>query len=44
MTEQVVRLSAKEKQSLEAKLALPLRPGTGQLGRGIRLYGNYFQV
>lgn len=39
-----VRLSAAESQSLESKLALPLRPGTGSLGKGIRLHANYFQV
>lgn len=44
MTDQSARLSAKETQSLETKLALPLRPGTGQTGRGIRLHANYFQV
>ena len=38
------RLSINEKQALESKLALPLRPGTGVLGKGIRLFANYFQV
>lgn len=38
------RLSAKDLQILETKLALPLRPGTGVVGKGIRLYANYFNV
>lgn len=38
------RLSNAEKQSLETKLALPLRPSPGTLGKGIRLFANYFQV
>lgn len=38
------RLSAKDLQILETKLALPLRPDTGAVGKGIRLYANYFSV
>lgn len=45
MTEtSVPRLSPSELQNLETRLSLPLRPGTGAAGKGIRLYSNYFQV
>ncbi len=37
-------LSAAEKESLETRLALPLRPNTGVLGRGVKLNANYFTV
>lgn len=37
-------MSVQQKQSLETELALPLRPGTGTAGKGIRLFSNYFQV
>lgn len=43
MTE-ITRLTDTEKQALETKLALPLRPGTGSVGKGIRLFANYLQV
>jgi len=37
-------LNPNQKADLETQLALPLRPGTGAAGKGIRLYANYFQV
>lgn len=43
MTEST-RLSDVDKQALETKLGLPIRPGTGMVGKGIRLFANYFQV
>ncbi len=38
------KMSATQASALEQSLSLPLRPGSGVAGKGIRLVSNYFQV
>lgn len=42
--EQTERLSVNDRVALEKQMAIPTRPGAGTVGKGIRLYANYFQV
>lgn len=44
VTQGFERMSVADRQSLEQKMALPLRPSAGSLGKAIRLYANYFAV
>lgn len=42
--EETERLSISDRVALEKQMSIPVRPGTGSIGKGIRLYANYFQV
>ena len=42
--EQTERLSVNDRVALEKQMTIPTRPGAGTVGKGIRLYANYFQV
>lgn len=44
MIERTAHSKANERQSLENRLALPLRPEAGVIGKSIRLIANYYQV
>lgn len=44
IVEKTERMSLNDRVSLEKQMTIPMRPGTGTTGKGIRLYANYFQV
>ena len=42
--DEFTRMSLADRQALESKLNMPIRPSGGAEGKGIRLYSNFFEI